>query len=261
MKHIQLALIIAIVATLVGCREDRLDAKGFQVSPTSEDTEQENDNGLNGDSLKFDTQPSEVLLTGLPNVRLATLYKVNVNKRDGQTFIGSNNFHYAYNDIGDFEINDWNYHLIPGMEAVYGYNFVNIAHFSFEDQRQHDFFDESVLIRTLYYPSFQLDSLAGETILRDYFMVSVYDEDTNSDHFINLRDLRRFYLFDSNGENRKALVPEDCSVFRSEYDPANDKLFVFARHDANASGQIEKNEPTHIFWIDLKNPSLTGKMY
>jgi hypothetical protein len=173
LKHILLALILAIVATLIGCRDNGYNAKGFQVSPTVEDVEQKTDNGLKGDSLKFATQPSEVLLTGLPNVRLTTIYKVNVNKRDGQTFIGSNNFHYAYNDIGDFEINDWNYHLIPGMEAVYGYNLVNVAHFSFEDQQQHNLFDESVLIHTLYYPSFQLDSLAGETVLRDYFKVSV----------------------------------------------------------------------------------------
>lgn len=260
MKHIQLALIIAIVATLVGCREDRLDAKGFQVSPTLEDTEQENDNGLNGDSLKFDTQPSEVLLTGISNVRLATLYKVNV-KKSGETFIGSNNYHFTYEDAGDYEADDWNYHLIPGMESVYGYNFVNVAHYNLETSAQKNFFDESVLLRSLYYPSFATDSLNGEPVKRDYFMVSVYNADTNNDHFINLRDLRRFYLFDSTGAKGAALVPEDYSVFKSEYDPENDKLYVFARHDANASGQIEKNEPTHIFWIDLKDPSLTGRMY
>ncbi|MBI1268120.1 MAG: hypothetical protein GC193_11900 [Cryomorphaceae bacterium] len=261
MKHIQFALFLSLFTSLISCKQEQLENKGFQVSPTTEDTEQENDNGLNGDSLKFDTQPSEVLLTGIARVRLASIYKVNVKKSDGQTFIGSNNYHYAYNDVGDYEIDDWNYHLIPGMEAVYGYNFVNVAHFNFADGQQKHFFEEPVLIRTLYYPSFQLDSLAGAPVVRNYFMVSVYDQDTNNDHFINLRDLRRFYLIDSNGENKTAIVPEDYSIFKSEYDPQNDKLFVFARHDSNSNGQIDISEPISIFWVDLKDPGLRGKMF
>jgi len=70
-----------------------------------------------------------------------------------------------------------------------------------------------------------------------------------------------FYLFDSNGERQKQLVPENYSVFKSEYDPDNDFMFVFARLDRNENGQIDDNEPIHIFWVDLKDPTKTGQQY
>ncbi len=92
-------------------------------------------------------------------------------------------------------------------------------------------------------------------------MVSVYNEDTNKDGSINQKDLRRFYLFNSNGEIQKQLVPQNYSVFKSEYDSENDLMFVFARLDKNSNGKIEDNEPVNIFWVDLKDPFNTGQQY
>jgi hypothetical protein len=89
----------------------------------------------------------------------------------------------------------------------------------------------------------------------------VYNEDTNKDGFINLSDLRRIYLFSLKGELQKALVPENYSVYKSEYDAKNDLLFVFAQLDANDNGSRDESEPTHVFWIDLKNPTKTGRQF
>lgn len=47
----------------------------------------------------------------------------------------------------------------------------------------------------------------------------------------------------------------------SEYDPANDYMYIFAKLDENGNGQMETNEKMHIFWIDLKNPENTGIQY
>jgi len=58
-----------------------------------------------------------------------------------------------------------------------------------------------------------------------------------------------------------ALIPENYSVIKSEYDPDNDFMYVFAKLDANNNGQQEEDEPIHIYWIDLKNPSKTGRQY
>jgi hypothetical protein len=261
MNKISAILTLTLVYLMTSCSDGKLDEKGFQVSPTSEDTENELNNGLNRDSLKFETRPSNVLLTGVPNVRLTTIYKVNLNKKDNSTFIGSNSFHYKYEETEGNTGNNWNNNLMPGLEAVYGYNLTNISHYDIKENKQKNFFEKPVLIRTLYYPTFSKDTLNYKPVNREYFIVSVYNDDTNKDGFVNLKDLRRIYLFDINGVRQKALIPENYSVFKSEYDSDNDFMFVFAQLDNNNNGRQDEGEPIHIFWIDLKDPNKTGRQY
>ena len=113
----------------------------------------------------------------------------------------------------------------------------------------------------MYYPAFSKDTLDFKPIARNYNMVSVYNEDTNKDGFITIKDLRRFYLFDIEGHLKKELIPENYSVMRSKYDVQSDYMYVFAKLDKNKNGQIEEEEPIHIFWIDLKNPEQNGVQY
>ena len=261
MKYSKIILGLALVGLMASCSKGKLEQKGFQVSAASENSETDQSNGLHSDSLKFETRPSSVLLTGVPNVRITTIYKVNFNKKEKTTFIGSNRFHYNYQYDDSEAGNNWNNNLMPGIKAVYGYNMVNISHYDIEKNKQKYFFEKPVLVWTLYYPAFSNDTLNHKPVRRNYFIVSVYDEDTNKDGFINLADLRRIYLFDINGEKQKALVPENYSVFKSEYDPDNDFMYVFAQLDANGNGKRDEGEPIHIFWIDLKEPNKTGKLY
>ena len=232
---------------LLGCRS-RLEQKGFAVTPSVDESKRDVD-GISKDSLSFPTRPSNVLLTGIPRYRLATIYKVNFN-RDSTTFIGSNDFHFNYGQIGHTNGNQWHDNYLPGIEALYGYNLVNVSHFDIETQKQKLFFEKPVLVKTLYYPSFSKDTLNYTPVHRNYFMISVYDEDTNKDGFINVRDLRRFYSFDINAENKKSIVPLNYSILKSEYDPANDFVYIFAKLDENKNGQIEELEPVNIFWVD-----------
>lgn len=261
MSNANILLVISSFFILTACSNNKLEEKGFPVSNAEPTATGEDDKveGISRDSVKFDTRPSNVLLTGITNVRLTTIYKVNTNKKDGTTFIGSNN--YLYYDVELTPGNNWNGNLIPGIEGVYGYNLVNISHFDLVSQRKKELFEKPVLIKTLYYPSFSNDTLNNKAVKRNYMLVSVYNDDTNKDGFINARDLRRFYLFNSDGERQKQLVPENYSVFKSEYDPENDLMFVFANFDTNKNGQIDDNEPINIFWIDLKDPTRTGQQY
>jgi len=48
---------------------------------------------------------------------LTTIYKVNTNKRNNTTFIGSDGFHYRYEDQEENKGNNWNNNLMPGLEA------------------------------------------------------------------------------------------------------------------------------------------------
>jgi hypothetical protein len=249
---------LAICGGLMNCG-NKVEQKGFSVTPIENDDETEDD-GISKDALSFPTRPSSVLLTGIPQYRLATIYKVNFNK-DSTTFIGSNDFHYNYESIGETHGNQWNNNYLPGLEAAYGYNLVNVSHFDTEAQKQKYFFETPVLIKTLYYPTFSKDTLNYKPINRNYFMISVYDEDTNKDGFININDLRRFYSFDINAGNKKAIVPKDYSIYQSEYDPANDLVYIFAKWDENKNGQADDAEPVNIFWVDLKNPERTGRQY
>jgi hypothetical protein len=150
---------------------------------------------------------------------------------------------------------------MPGLEAIYGYNMVNISHYNTETKKQKYLFDHPVLIKTLYFPSFSVDTLNFKPVQRDFYLISVYDEDTNKDGFINPTDLRRFYSFELNGLNKIELIPQNYSVIRSEYDSANDYMYVFAQLDENNNGNRDQKENIHIFWIDLKNPANNGRQY
>ncbi len=261
MKNSTTILILTLVALITSCSNGKLEEKGFQVNSAPVNSETDQNSGLNRDSLKFETQPSAVLLTGIPNVRLATIYKVNLDKDGKTTFIGSNNFHYNDEYLESNTGNNWHNNLMPGFNAVYGYNMVNVSHYDIEKDTQKYLFEKPVLIRTVYYPTFSKDTLNHQPVSRKSFIVSVYNEDTNKDSFINLKDLRRIYLFNLNGKIQKALVPENYSVFKSEYDSDNDFMYVFARLDSNQNGMVNEREPIHIFWIDLKDPNKTGRMY
>jgi hypothetical protein len=260
MKLSQSLFAILLVLFVAACSGNRLEEKGFPVTTSYDKSDDEEEvEGINRDSVKLETRASNVLLTGISNIRLTTIYKVNLNKRNNTIFIGSNYF--LFDDTEDEPGNNWNGNLMPGLEGIYGYNLVNISHYNIESDSIKLFFDKPVLIKTLYYPSFSNDTLNNTPVKRNYFMVSVYNDDTNKDGYINQKDLRRFYLFSINGERQKLLIPDNYSVFKSEYDSDNDFMFVFAKSDNNNNGQIEDSEPVHVFWINLKDPSKTGRQY
>src|SRR5688572_22120707 len=118
-RVIRASFLLTVFCGLISCG-NRLDQKGFAVTPTVGEDDNKVD-GISRDSLAFPTRPSNVLLTGNPTYRLATIYKVNFNK-DSTTFIGSNDFHYNFEDISGTNGNQWNSNYLPGLEAVYGYN-------------------------------------------------------------------------------------------------------------------------------------------
>jgi len=252
---------LLVLALVTGCTRNKLEPKGFSVKQETETKDVTKVDGIAKDSTKLDTRPSSVLLTGKKQHRLATIYKVNFNKKTENTFIGSNYFYHNYTEIGHSNGNQWNYNFMPGLEAVYGYNMVNISHYDVKLQKRNDFFEKPVLIKTLYYPSFTRDTLYGNAVDRNYYLVSAYDEDTNKDGFINVHDLRHFYYFDINTNDKTQLIPKNYSVLSSEYDPANDFMFVFAKLDQNENGKGDDHEAIHIFWIDLKNPKNNGRQY
>lgn len=252
---------ILLIVTLFNCSNSSVDKKGFQVSQITQNDEGEKIVGLPIDSLKLETKPRNILLTKNPNHRLTPIFKVNYQKKTGKPFTGSNDFHSNYWGYGQSEGNNWNNNFMPGFTATYGYNFVNISHYNHQTQEAKLFFDKPALIRTLYYPAFSNDTLNNVPVNRAFYMVSVYDEDTNKDGFINVKDLRRFYHFDLDAKNKSLLIPNNYSVMSSEYDPINDFMYIFARLDENENGQMEYEEATDIFWIDLKNPERRGIQY
>lgn len=244
---------------LVSCGRPRLEKKGFQVAEVSENEEGKKVVGLKIDSLKFATQPRNVLSTKYPEHRITPIYKINYHKKTGKPFTGSNSFHYNWRE--DHMGNRWNGNYIPGFEATYGYNMVNVSHYNVTTKKQDLFFDEHVLIKTLYYPANTNDSVDFKPVNRNYYMVSCYDEDTNKDGYLTVRDLRRFYLFDIAGNKKNVMVPNNYDVMSSEYDVENDYMYIFAKLDKNENGQKETDEPMHIFYIDLKDPNNNGRVY
>ncbi|MCH2235585.1 MAG: hypothetical protein MK078_15140 [Crocinitomicaceae bacterium] len=255
---------ITLGLLLMGCSDDdpkgkTETSKGFQVREISENEEGEKELGVALDTLNIESRPSTVLKTAHPNHRLVPVYMVNYNKKTKQPYIGNNNFIWTWYE-DDLEGNFWvNY--MPGLEAMQGYNMINVSHFNNETKTENKLFRRPVLIRTVYYPAFSNDTLASTPVTRNYYMVSVYDDDTNEDGYINFMDLRRFYYFDIEGKNQQRLIPKEYAVMSSEYDWVNDYMYVYTRKDTNENGQMESTEPTTIFWIDLKDPLNNGIQY
>lgn len=245
---------------LIGCKNNHKEQrKGFQVREILTDENGKKIVGLPIDSLNFLTQPGNILLTFHSNHSLTPIFKVNYDKKK-RPFTGSNAFH-GYWSRYESQGNKWHHNFLPGLKAMYGYNLVNIAHFNYATQQSHTLFANPVLIKTFYYPANTKDTLNFNPVKRDYYLVSVYDEDTDKDGYINSFDLRRFYLFDINGKNKKAIIPTTHSVLKSEYDPANDYMLIYTRLDKNNNGRMESEEPMYLFWVDLNNPNNTGIQY
>ncbi|MCC7296940.1 MAG: hypothetical protein IT244_01300 [Bacteroidia bacterium] len=261
MKHIPI-LLFTILA-MQACKQRGHDEKGFQVGPANTaDAEPTPNDGVNLDSFVIKTRPADVLLTAWPQVRLTPLFKVNTNKDNNRTFTGESNFYRSYEgEDGPTPGNNYHHHLLPGFEAVYGYNLVNISFTQLQEGKPKNLFAKPVLVKTLYYPAPEQDTLNRVPVNRNFMMVSVYNQDTNKDGFINLKDLRRLYGFNAAGDMQKALVPENCSVYKSQYDPINDYMYVYTRLDSNNNGQHDSEEPIQIYWVDLKDPSKTGRVY
>ena len=234
MKKIIFTSLILILIFSCG---NKLEKKGFQVAIENDEIIE----GIEKDTFELRTRPKNILKTYYSKHRLSTIYKINYNKKTKTYFTGENYFHSNYSD-GNREGNQWNNNFMPGFEAVYGYNMVNVSHFDMETKTRNDLFDKDVLIRTLYYPAFSKDTLNFTTISRNFYMVSVYDEDTNKDGFINIKDLRRFYYFDINGKNKELLIPNNFSVMSSEYDSENDFMYIYARIDSNKNGRKRENK-------------------
>jgi hypothetical protein len=243
----------------MNCSNDKLDKKGIQVNEITLDENGNKKVGLSIDSIHLETKPSKVLNTFHPKHRLIPIFKVLYNQ-DKKPFTGTVMFYQNW-DEQDEKGNQWNQHIIPGFEAVYGHQMVNISHFNHDTKLENLLFYKPLIVKTLYYPTYMKDTLNFQPVSRDFYMISVFDEDTNRDGFINGYDLRRFYSFDLEGRNKNEIVPKNYSVVGSSFDAGNDFLYIYAKRDVNKNGKIESNEPTDIFWLDLKNPEHNGIQY
>jgi hypothetical protein len=248
------------LSILTSCNSKKTESKEEQIRVDAIETPEDRDtaNSIQGNiSLnQFATIPSYVVLTGLPKHRLVPVYKNKAASKARDSYSSSG---YSYdNDATESE--RWE-HFMPGIDILYGYNLLNIAHYDLQTEKLNSLFAKPGLIKTLYYPSLIQDSLNKKPISRNFYLVSVYDEDTNGDTLINRKDLRRFYLFDSTGTVKTQLIPADYSVMRSQYDSQNDLMYLYAKHDDDKNGKVSTKEPTHIFWFSLSNPFTAKRLY
>ncbi|MEP7265018.1 MAG: hypothetical protein ABI772_11000 [Bacteroidota bacterium] len=256
--------LLIISNALVSCSSNKSEQKEEQIRITEAPDSIYSDslnNSVNGNVAinLLSTTPNSVILTGLPEHRLVTIYKTKVVKTSsGKKYIASYGSSESYY-VGEDDEEDS--HFMPGIDIIYGYNLLNIAHYDLQTEKLNYFFDHPALVKTLYYPCFEQDSLDNKPITRNYYLVSVYDEDTNHDTLINNKDLRRFYHFDASCTSKTQIVPKDYSAIRSEYDSKNDVMYLFARKDVNNNGTGDYDEPIHIFWLNLKSPAPAKQLY
>lgn len=254
-----LCVALPLALVLTNCSRDTI--KKEQISVAREDDTDATDtvllNSVQGSQTnQIDTKPSRMVLTGMPEHCLIPVYKKSVGTNTTDPYSGYRSSYYY--DASGGENSPL---FMPGIDLLQGYNLLNIAHYDLKEEKLNYLFEHPVLVRSLYYPSFVQDSIDGEPVNRNYYLVSAYDADTNGDTLINKLDLRRFYYFNAAGRDKLQLVPPDYSTVRSQYDPRNDIMYIFARHDADKNGTADAEEPIHIFWIRLKQPAVAKRMY
>jgi hypothetical protein len=238
---------------LMSCGEDQKKDYKEQISAVTDNMHSEDtirSIAHNANLRTLQTSPKDIIQTGLNDIVLVSIHKKNVTNHTI--------YHKEYQYYEDYtkEIN-----FIPGMGLMYGYNMINISYYNRSTNTKSLFFSRPVLIKSLYYPCTDKDSIAGKPVKRNYFMVSAYDEDTNKDTLINKKDLRRLYLVNDLNSTKSLLIPNNYSVYKSEYNKSFDAMQVYAKFDQNANGVIDKEEPIHIFTINLKNPLDTKLLY
>jgi hypothetical protein len=262
-SYTSLGTICFVILLLASCSsDDEVKEEQIRVENSGEGSDVETDtaqaNAVQGNMSmrQLAAVPNSVVLTGMPQHRLITVYKT---KRGGGTramyYRTSSSYYYEESEREGEE------HFMPGIDLIRGYNLVNIAHYDMATEKLTHLFEHPVLVRSVYYPSFHQDSLYKKPVNRDYYLISVYDTDTNSDTLINKKDLRRFYCFNATCSEKIQLIPTDYYVVRSQYDPKNDVMFVFAQQDTDNNGTTDKKEPLHIFWFNLKKPDKAKRLY
>lgn len=265
----QLLLLLVIVIALLSCTSNKSSSSGEEqiridtAATIASDSNLVNAIRGNVAMSQMATMPSSVLLTGMAQHRLVTIYKDLPPPRSSRRIDEYGSYYSTDDDFGDDRIE----HYMPGLDVLFGYNLLNVAHYDLKENKLNFLFDHPVLIKTVYYPSYEQDSLHEKPINRKYYLVSAYDTDTNKDTLINRQDLRRLYYFNESGSEKVSLIPDDHGVERSQYDPMNDVMYVYARFDENHDGKTPRDEktrlkePLHIFWIDLKVGNVAKRMY
>lgn len=210
--------------------------------------------GISNDSgfSQLSVTPNLVILTGIENVRLFSVYKLSEGQDRNIFFDEGTSYHDEEEFIAE---RDGNFqYFMPGIDIIHGYNLVNIGHYQLDKDSLSYFFDKPVLVKTLYFPGAKPDSLNGKPVKRNYFLVSVYNEDTNKDSLISNKDLRRIIHFDGISLKRTDLLPAGYSAIRSTYDYKKDVMYIYARNDENRNGYPDPEEQISIFWFYLDNP-------
>lgn len=257
----RLLVILVYTISIVACSRDRVQEE--QISALEEPTPFNPEDTLNSvkNSLPLSaivTYPQKVVLTGLPQHRLVSVYKQIPKEGKKNRATDWSNY---YNDRDGWESEEYQ-HYMPGLDLLFGYNLLNLAHYDMKSEQLNYLFNRPVLVKSFYYPSVKPDSVGNrKPINRDYFFVSAFDEDTNNDTLINRHDLRRFYHFNASCDVKTQVIPPDYNVIRSQYDSGNDVMYIFARHDQNKNGKSEDREPVHVFWIDLKAAATAKRLY
>ncbi|WP_153795810.1 hypothetical protein [Foetidibacter luteolus] len=206
---------------------------------------------------QINTAPNTVILTGMNNIRLFSVYKTGSRQDNNLAYDEGT----SYYDNGENDNQEGNYkYFMPGIDIIPGYNLLNIGHYQVDKDSLSYFFEKPVLIKTLYFPGVKKDSLDKKEVSRDFFLVSVYNADTNNDSLISNKDLRRFFFIDALNRTRISLLPEGYSAVRSSYDYKNDMMFIYTRQDANNNGTAERTEPVHIFLLNFKNPAVLKRL-
>lgn len=129
------------------CTSRKVETKEEQIvineSDPSYNTADSVLNALRG-NISFNqipSKPTAVILTGLADHRLVTVYKskLKVTAKERGSL-------YSYSDNDGID-NEMIQHFMPGLDILYGYNLLNIAHYDIKNEKLNFLFNRATLVK------------------------------------------------------------------------------------------------------------------
>ncbi|MFZ4105083.1 hypothetical protein [Flavobacterium sp.] len=240
MKNISKHIILAFVALLVSCNQEKATPK------VSYDT-----NAMAKPVAKTDT--SSIKVADLPinftgtNILIHPIGDLSIYSRDKNVAYDSSS--YKSESQQSFTVSDNNQYEITGY--LQNIKFQEIGKDSIKSLT-----NKKILIETATY----LKNTADKT-KKQFLVYTLTDADTNKDGITNSNDIKSLYISAINGDNFTKLSQDFQELINWNCMESTSRLYFRTIEDINKNGAFDKEDKVHYHYLDLLSKEWKAQEY
>jgi hypothetical protein len=111
--------------------------------------------------------------------------------------------------------------------------------------RSQKMFKDSVLIKEFLYP--RDNETTDSKTPRDFILYTKVGTDFNKDNKLSRKDGFMLFTCNLNGEDHKAITPENSSYLDFKIDDKNQRFYVRVKVDSNKNGKFDKGDKVELY--------------